>query len=73
MLRNDTTKDIKKLCIDAGLNQTTLAEKVGTSKQYVNRLLNSDKEVVNGMFMKLAEALGYDIEIRYVPRESDES
>lgn len=68
MLINDTTKDFKKLLIDVGMNQTSLAEKVGTSKQYVNRLLNADKDVVNGMFLKLVEAMGYDIEIHYVKR-----
>ena len=68
MLINDTTKDFKKLLIDVGMNQTSLAEKVGTSKQYVNRLLNADKDVVNGMFLKLVEAMGYDIEVHYVKR-----
>lgn len=71
MLRNDTTKDIKKFCIEQDLKLMDLAERAGTSKQYVSRLLNSDKDVVNGMFLKLAEALGYDIEIKYVPREEE--
>ena len=69
MLINDTTKDIKKLLVDADMNQSSLAVKAGTSKQYVNRLLNSDRDVINGMFLKLADALGYDIQIVYVPKE----
>lgn len=72
MLINDTTKDIKKLLVDADMNQSSLAEKAGTSKQYVNRLLNSDRDVINGMFLKLADALGYDIQIVYVPKEGKE-
>lgn len=71
MLINDTTKDIKKLCIDKGILLKDLAEREGTSKQYVSRLLNSEKEVVNGMFIRMAEALGYDIEIRYVERSGE--
>lgn len=71
VLINDTTKDIKKLCIDQGILLKDLAERAGTSKQYVSRLLNSEKEVMNGMFIRMAEALGYDIEIRYVERSGE--
>ena len=67
MLISDVQKDVKKLCIDSGLSFTQLAEKSGTSKQYVSRLLGKGK-VINPMIVKLVEELGYDIKIEYVKR-----
>ena len=71
MLKSDVKKDIRKLLIDEDMTQAEMAVKAGTSAQYANRLLNS-KDVVNGMFVKLVEAMGYDIEIRYVKREAND-
>lgn len=67
MLRNDVKKDIGKILIDEEVTQADMAARAGTSPQYANRLLNN-KDVVNRMFVKLVEAIGYDIEIHYVKR-----
>ena len=71
MLKSDVKKDIRKLLIDEDMTQAEMAVKAGTSPQYANRLLNSG-DIVNGMFVRLVEAMGYDIEIRYVKREAHE-
>ena len=67
MLKTDVQKEVKKLVIDEGLTLSTLAERAETSKQYVSRMLVKGNVVIP-MFVKLLEAAGYDIEIRFVKR-----
>lgn len=67
MIKTDIQKEIKKLCIDENTTLTELSERCGTSKQYTSRLLGKTG-LVNPMLVKLAEALGYDIEVKFVKR-----
>lgn len=46
-----------------------LAEEIGISSQYVNRIIKKKDGVVNKTFVQMIEALGYDIEITYVKRK----
>ncbi len=46
-----------------------LAETIGTTSQYVNRIIKKKDGVVNKTFVQMLEALGYDIELNYVKRE----
>ena len=39
---------------------------------YVNKLIKRDEGVVNKTFVKMLEALGYDIELHYVKRNTKE-
>jgi predicted XRE-type DNA-binding protein len=39
MVRNNVEVDVKVKCIEAGLTQAQVAEKVGTSSPYVNRII----------------------------------
>lgn len=70
MVRNNFEIDFKVKCIEKNATQTALAEKIGTTQQYISRVVN-DKNVVmvNQTYVKLMEALGYDIELTYIPRE----
>ena len=43
---------------------------IGTTKSYVNRIIKKSDTVVNKTFVQMLEALGYDIELTYVKRES---
>ena len=61
--------DVKVKCIEAGLTQAQVAEKVGTSSPYVNRIIKKKDGVVNKTFVQMMEALGYDIELTYKKRE----
>ncbi|MDE6340627.1 MAG: helix-turn-helix domain-containing protein [Muribaculaceae bacterium] len=54
------------------MTQAKLAEKVGTPASYVNKLIKRDEGVVNNTFVKMLEALGYDIELYYVKRNTKE-
>ena len=70
MVRNNFEIDFNVKCIEQNATQTALAEKIGTTQQYISRVVN-DKNVVmvNQTYVKLMEALGYDIELTYIPRE----
>lgn len=39
MLKNNIEVDVKVKCIEAGKTQTQLAETIGTTGQYVNRII----------------------------------
>ncbi|RGF39995.1 XRE family transcriptional regulator [Ruminococcus sp. AF42-10] len=68
MLRNNIEIDVKVKCIEEQTTQAELAEKVGTSPSYVNRLIKSPEKIVNNTFVQMMEQLGYDIELTYVKK-----
>ena len=51
------------------VTQTQLAETIGTTKSYVNRVIKKQDGVVNNTYVKMMEALGYDIELTYIKRD----
>ena len=69
MVRNNIEVDVKIKCIEQGKTQAKLAEEIDTTKTYVNRVIKKNESVVNNTFVKMMEALGYDIELHYVKRE----
>lgn len=71
MLKNNIEVDVKVKCIESELTQTQLAEKVGTTGQYVNRIIKKKDGVVNKTFVQMLEALGYDIELTYLKQENE--
>ena len=64
MIKNNIELDVKVKCIENGITQAQVAEKVGTSGPYVNRIIKKQDGVVNKTFVQMLEALGYDIEIQ---------
>lgn len=71
MIKNNIELDVKVKCIENSITQAQLAEEVGTSSPYVNRIIKKQDGVVNKTFVQMLEALGYDIELTYVKREND--
>lgn len=69
MLRNNVEVDVKVKSIEAGLTQEQIAERIGTTGQYVNRVIKKKDGFINKTFVQIMEALGYDIELTYVRRE----
>ena len=63
MVKNNIELDVKVKCLEVGLTQEQVATKVGTTGQYVNR-------VIKKTLVQIMEALGYDIELTYVKRET---
>lgn len=68
MVKNNIEVDVKVKCIENGTTQTAVAETIGTTKSYVNRVIKKPEGVVNKTFVQMMEALGYDIEITYIKR-----
>ena len=71
MIKNNIELDVKVKCIENSITQVQLAEEVGTSSPYVNRIIKKQDGVVNKTFVQMLEALGYDIELTYVKREKN--
>lgn len=69
MLKNNIEIDVKVKCIETETTQAKLAEDVGTTPAYVNRLIKKNENIVNKTFIQMLESLGYDIELTYVKRE----
>ena len=70
MVRNDIEFDTKVKCLEAKMTQQQLGETVGTTGQYVNRIIKKNDGIVNKTFVQMMEALGYDIVLTYVKRDS---
>ena len=71
VLKNNIEVDVKVKCIEAGKTQTQLAETIGTTGQYVNRIIKKGDGVMNKTFVQMLDALGYDIELHYVKKEQE--
>lgn len=69
MLINNVEIDVKVKCLEAKMTQEQLATKIGTTGQYVNRVIKKKDGFLNKTFVQMMEALGYDIELTYVRRE----
>lgn len=70
MIKNNIELDVKVKCIENGITQVKIAEDINTTKSYVNRIIKKQDGVVNKTFVQMMEALGYDIELTYVKRET---
>ncbi len=71
MLKNNIELDVKIKCLEADKTQAQVGEEIGTTGQYVSRIIKkkNGKGIVNETFLKIMENLGYDIELTYVPKE----
>lgn len=69
MVLNNIEMGAKVKCLENEMTQQSLAEKIGTTGQYVNRIINTKDGFVNKTFVQIMEALGYDIELTYIRRE----
>lgn len=68
MLKNNLEVDVKVKCLEEGVTQAQLAEKIGTSAAYVSRLINKKEGILNKTFVEMLETLGYDIQLAYVKK-----
>ena len=68
MVKNNIELDVKVKCLEANMTQQQVGETIGTTGQYVNRIIQKKDGIVNKTFVEMLEALGYDIELTYVPR-----
>ena len=69
MLRNNVETDLKTRFFEDGVTQTEIAEKLGVSPPYVNRIIHGREQILNKTFVRILSELGYDVELTYVKRE----
>jgi len=65
MLTNNIELDLKTRMIEEGVTQTEIAEGLGVSISYVNRIIRGREHIVNKTFVKMMDELGYDVELTY--------
>ena len=69
---NVVSRDVVTLDLDsieAGKTQAQLGEMIGSTGQYVNRIIKKGDGVMNKTFVEMLDALGYDIQLTYVKKE----
>ena len=71
MLQNNVEMDLKMRLIESGQTQTEVAEKLGVSLSYVNRITKGREQIVNKTFVKMMDELGYDVELTYKKKETE--
>ena len=69
MLQKNIELDLKTKLIESGTTQTEVAEKVGVSLAYVNRITKGREQIVNKTFVKMMDELGYDVRLVYEKRD----
>ena len=69
MLQNNVELDLKTRFIEDGITQTEIAEKIGVSLPYVNRIIRGREQIVNKTFIKILDELGYDLKLVYEKRD----
>ena len=69
MLKNNIEMDVKMRCLEKSTTQSRIAENIGTSPSYVNKIVRSKEQIVNKTFLAMMEDLGFDVELHYVKRE----
>ena len=69
LVKNNIEVDVKVKCIENSVTQAQMAEKIGTTPAYVNRVIKKKDGIINKTFIQMMEFLGYDIEISYIKRE----
>lgn len=70
MLRNNIEADIKAKCTETETNQAKIARDIGITPSYINRMIRKSINIVNKTYIRMLEALGYDIELVYVKRDT---
>ena len=71
MLRNNVELDLKTKLIEGEmlLSQTEIADKLGVTVSYVNKITRGREHMVNRTFVAMMEQLGYDVRLVYEKRD----
>lgn len=69
MILNNVEMDLKVKMIEEEASQIKIAEHIGVSDAYVNRIVRKREQIINKTFVKMLEDLGYDIRLVYEKRK----
>lgn len=62
---NNFELDVKMKCLEEDMTQQQLGEAIGSTGQYVNRVMKKKEGIINKTFVEMMDALGYDITLTY--------
>jgi transcriptional regulator with XRE-family HTH domain len=65
----EVTEGIVKCMIEQGVRRTDLAERLGTSRAYVTKLLNGQENMTLKTLVRVANALEMKVDTKFVPRQ----
>ena len=69
MVKHNIEVEVKVKLLEAGKTQQQLGEEIGTTGQYINRVLKKNGGIVNDTFVKMMDALGYNIVLTYEKKD----
>ncbi len=69
MLINNLRADLKRKCRENNTTQKSIAESLGISSQWLSNVLSHD-QTVKGIYIDAMDALGYDVQLQYVPKKN---
>ena len=69
MFQNNVEVDLKTKLIENGQTQKGVAENLGVSLSYVNRITKGREQIVNKTFVRMMDELGYDVELTYTKKQ----
>ena len=65
----DVTEGIVKRMIERNVRRTDLAERLGTSRAYVTKLLDGQENMTLKTLVRVANALEMKVDTKFIPRE----
>lgn len=65
----DVTEQIARALIAQGMKRSELAERLGTSRAYVTKLLDGQENMTLKTLVRVANALEMKVDTRFIPRE----
>ncbi len=65
----DVTEGIVKRMIEQNVRRTDLAERLGTSRAYITKLLDGQENMTLKTLVRVANALEMKVDTKFVPRE----
>lgn len=69
MVKNNIEVDVKVKLLEAGKTQQQLGEEIGTTGQYINRVIKRNSGIMNDTFVRMMDALGYNIVLTYEKKD----
>ena len=69
MVLNNIELDVKVKCVEQGVTQQAIAEKIGTTGQYVNRIVKKKDGIMNKTFVEIMEIITRDTVVVLVNKE----
>lgn len=69
MVKNNIEVDVKVKLLEAGKTQQQLGEEIGTTGQYINRVIKRNNGIMNDTFVRMMDALGYNIVLTYEKKD----